>query len=95
MGEAMTGPEHFREAEHHLMAVTKPDGYGGHVVAGDANPNVIAVAQVHATLALAAATALNQDGTGMLRTDRQAWHAAAGAADRPPGPPRPVPPSGP
>ena len=42
----MTGPEHYREAEWLLGRMTERD-----------LPDVAAVAQVHATLALAAATA--------------------------------------
>jgi hypothetical protein len=54
----MTGPEHYREAEWLLQGSTDVNKYDPphRVVAADASPEVIAVAQVHATLALAAAT---------------------------------------
>ena len=49
----MSESDHYQEAERRLIAVTKESKYGGGtVVAGDANPRVIAVAQVEATLAL-------------------------------------------
>lgn len=76
----MTGPEHYREAErladlaHHYTY-----GDGGEVVAGGA---LAAEAQVHATLALAAATAMQAavDGSepGMGATEFQEWYEAAG-----------------
>jgi hypothetical protein len=87
----MTGPDHFREAERWLFKAQNPAAQGS----AETVQSCAAIAQVHGILSLAAATALNQDGTGMLRADRQAWHSAAGAADRAPGPPRPVPPSAP
>ena len=63
----MTGPEHYAKAERML---------------GDRNlnlPGVIAAAQAHATLALAAATALS----GTPWHDEQAWRdVAASDADR-------------
>lgn len=46
----MNGPEHYREAERIIGMVTEPSG-GIHADRDD----VIAAAQVHATLALAAA----------------------------------------
>ncbi len=54
----MTGPEHYRESER-LLASTQ--GSDGEVASDDATlaiSTTLAAAQVHATLALAAATAL-------------------------------------
>ena len=62
-----SGPEHYRLAETLLK------------VAGEGSvPSrlSLASAQVHAALALAAATALN--GVGMGDIDYDDWHAAAG-----------------
>lgn len=58
----MTGPGHFREAERLLTPRVRlvPVGYG-ETIPGDVEPPSgvdIALAAVHATLALAAATAL-------------------------------------
>ncbi|MEU6229948.1 hypothetical protein [Streptomyces sp. NPDC047042] len=50
----MTGPEHYLRAQHLLTTVTSESGR----VRGESGDDVvIAVAQVHATLALAAASA--------------------------------------
>lgn len=65
----MTGPEHYREAER-LIAV---DDLHDPPTSGN-----IALAQVHATLALAAATALNDSGEMPLE-DLHAWKDAASA----------------
>ena len=64
----MTGPEHYREAER-LLAISSSD-----------NPVTAAEAQVHATLALAAATALNDSGSGdgLPYPDWSAWIELAG-----------------
>jgi hypothetical protein len=60
----MTGPEHFRAAETLLAeAESQP---------GEASARNIAAAQVHAVLALAAATALH----GV--SDHQHWFEATG-----------------
>lgn len=48
----MTGPEHYKEAERLLEYVKG--------VAPAGRPDVLAMAQIHATLALAAATAADQ-----------------------------------
>ncbi len=55
----MTGPEHYRRAEQLVESVTRIDGDEISVV--NNHPGRIAAAQVHATLALAAATALDSD----------------------------------
>ena len=69
----MTGPEHYREAER-LMGFLKD--------AGDVDTRIgeayCAAAQVHATLALVAATALNDADGGNTRTEWDAWNEAAG-----------------
>ena len=55
----MTGPEHYREAERLTMEVTKPGAMlpQNRVLEHGEHGDVLALAQVHATLALAAATA--------------------------------------
>jgi hypothetical protein len=65
----MTGPEHYHEAQQLLADPNygEPKGIG--------RSETIAAAQVHATLALAAATALAGDSP----QDAQAWRRAAGA----------------
>lgn len=78
----MTGPEHYREAERLL----NPKGVL-YTAVPEEIPAVIAQAQVHATLALAAATALGARGdghpdeprpAGMHPEDLIAWDWAAG-----------------
>ena len=70
----MTGPEHYRMAEELLRLIegTPEDSVGS--VAADA-----AKAQAHATLALAAATALGREGEGRTQPskDKAAWFDAA------------------
>ena len=55
----MTGPEHFRRAEE---LAAKASEYLGRGDGQDSAAVWAAVAQVHATLALAAATMLNSEG---------------------------------
>jgi len=71
----MTGPEHYREAEHLLEDGFFDAGADPELAARD-----LARAQVHATLALAAATALNDSAIGMGETDTRAWAKVAGGA---------------
>ncbi|MFE6225432.1 hypothetical protein [Streptomyces sp. NPDC057854] len=82
----MTGPEHYREAERHLSAASFTHGPGGAPVHPTAAAHHLAVAQVHATLALAAATALSapveDDLAGFNVEDREAWFKAAGEKPR-------------
>lgn len=74
----MTGPEHYRKAEEHLAE------------AAEAAPDTpwershLAAAQIHATLALAAATALI-DGTppSDSHTAYRAWKQVAGPRKQP------------
>jgi hypothetical protein len=71
----MTGPEHYREAERLLSEA----GVGGAEGTYFVRPESLAAAQVHATLAAAAATALGSTRTGaMPAADYEAWRAAAG-----------------
>jgi hypothetical protein len=68
----MSGTDHYREALRLLNA-------GGSGETAEDAANRLAEAQVHATLALAAATvAAQSDSTD----DRGAWHAATGEAPR-------------
>lgn len=70
----MNGPDHYRRAEELLADITNDDGSVGF---GDGGEAYVAAAQVHATLALAAATALvaNEDPPP---SDAHAWWLAAG-----------------
>lgn len=71
----MTGPEHYREAER-LIASSYRDG--------ELSPEaLIAEAQVHATLALAAATALNDNEPGLPACEWKTWREVAGTPDLP------------
>ena len=78
----MTGPEHYREAERHLSAASYTHGPGGDPVHPEAAAHHLATAQAHATLALAAATAMGapveDDLAGFTIEDRDAWYKAAG-----------------
>lgn len=74
----MTGPEHYREAERLL-------GEAGHQGAEGViwvRPENLAAAQVHATLAHTAATAMGSavedDIAGLTVEEREAWFAVAG-----------------
>ena len=75
----MTGPEHYAAAERLLRILTKPVEHGGTVIDASMNPNVAAAAQAHATLALAAATALGHctPEDTFPDADRRAWYVAA------------------
>jgi hypothetical protein len=70
----MTGPEHYIAAEELLEDA-------GHAREEDDAARVLGRAQVHATLALAAATAV-----GTRDIDNRAWVAAAGTKLSRPGP---------
>ncbi|MFH9072740.1 hypothetical protein [Streptomyces alboflavus] len=75
----MTGPEHYRKAQKILSAITTEHGA---ILVEDGTAEVIAAAQVHATLALAAATALSNPDRGSavahINADTCAWREAAG-----------------
>ena len=74
----MTGPEHYREAEHCIKQGCRSDENGEH-----ADALVwIRLGHVHATLALAAATALNSNGR-MRWNDGDAWDDTAGTPWKP------------
>jgi hypothetical protein len=73
-GDLMTGPEHYIAAEELLEDV-------GHARDEDDAARVLRIAQVHATLALAAVTAV-----GTRDIDNQAWVVAAGTKLSRPGP---------
>ena len=67
-----TGPQHYREAEEDIAAM------GGKTPMGV--QTLLARAQVHATLALAAATALNDSKADRRDPDYREWRAAASAS---------------
>jgi hypothetical protein len=67
----MTGPEHYREAERLLVEEVFITRHGSVTRSFE---ETVAAAQVHATLALAAATAVGTAGA-----DSRAWADAAGA----------------
>jgi len=74
----VTGPEHYQEAENRLLMAWEDDRDPENV------RHLVAEAQVHATLALAAATALNDNGTeadggGMPLADFNQWRETVGA----------------
>lgn len=74
----MTGPEHYAEAERVVAQVENRDVSAAAVAA------YTAVAQVHATLALAAATALidEKPRSGSFDAWRE-WKQATGGAEYP------------
>lgn len=82
----MTGPGHYQEAERlldscRLYVDGESEIYPERENGVDTCGNALAAAQVHATLALAAATALGlgrADDHGMLADDANAWQNAAG-----------------
>lgn len=74
-----TGLDHYRQAQNLLQHA----GYDTAEHAHATQPTEgrlawLAAAQVHATLALAAATALNDAETGMTPRDFESWRAVAG-----------------
>ena len=80
----MTGPEHYREAERRLLMAWEEDRVSEDVA------HLVAEAQVHATLALAAATAMGapvdqEPDTGMPPADVKAWCEVAGVKPQPKG----------
>ncbi|WP_069773065.1 hypothetical protein [Streptomyces sp. LUP30] len=70
----MTGPEHYREAERLLKGCKNSHGA---LVIEDGTAEVLAAAQVHATLAQTAATAVQPSRYGVQRAEWKAWAAAA------------------
>jgi hypothetical protein len=59
----MTGPEHYRRAEQLIESITGVNEFGVQIVK---RPEFTGVAQTHAILALAAATALDSDSREWL-----------------------------
>ncbi|MFE9927414.1 hypothetical protein [Streptomyces sp. NPDC005533] len=67
----MTGPEHYLQAEELLQeALSKTSG-------SDLERYYVTAAQVHATLALAAATAFAPHRLGVNRAEWKAWQTVA------------------
>ncbi|MFD7774317.1 hypothetical protein [Streptomyces sp. NPDC059753] len=76
----MTGPEHYTEAED-LLAQVKDNGYGD----GSYTADLLAAAQIHATLAHAAAMGAPVDGegdSGLPPRDCSEWYRVAGVKPR-------------
>jgi len=71
----MSGPEHYRDAELWLFKAQEPGARDGDETA----ESCAAIANAHATLALAAATALSGDEDLTGRYSR-GWNTAAGGA---------------
>lgn len=65
-----TGPQHYRDAEQLLGILDRG-------TEGDDAQVIATMAAAHATLALAAATALNDAISGVPLEDYDAWTAAA------------------
>lgn len=88
----MTGPEHYREAERLAAQAARwmdaNTGWKAHLSVGERlayRAADLAAAQVHAALALAAATAQSapvddEPDSGMPPADARAWNAVAGTA---------------
>lgn len=66
----MTGPDHYRKAEQLLRILDRG-------TEGDDAQVIATMAAAHATLALAAATALNDAISGVPLEDYDAWTATA------------------
>jgi len=75
----MTGPEHYEEAQRLLMGADNFDST--ELTAQPIIAEMLARAQVHATLALAAATAVSQNGD-MPIPDCDDWLAVASGGTR-------------
>lgn len=69
----MTGPEHYREAER-LLSFQYTEV--GRLLAEEVDLDSVALAQVHATLALAAATAATVDNSDDNRSIIRDWQEA-------------------
>jgi hypothetical protein len=71
----MTGPEHYHEAERLISMVEKalPGGQFRHFDGDEDTRAMLAAAQVHATLAIAAA---NAPGRGCTHDEFNAWREA-------------------
>lgn len=76
----MNGPDHYHEAEQYIDFA-----HEAHNQADDeAVTAMLGFAQVHATLALAAATAANIRRNGALPVDAQAWAPITAVARKEP-----------
>lgn len=76
----MTGPEHYTEAERLLVGAQNVLDVAP--IDGLTRRECAELAQVHATLALAAATALAASAAGhMPLADYNSWHATASTPD--------------
>ncbi|MDX3109710.1 hypothetical protein [Nonomuraea angiospora] len=78
-----TGSDHYREAELLLNRAGCDTAEDAYIESpSEANTMLLTAAQVHATLALAAATALTGSGCGYLDDPEiRAWREAAGVPD--------------
>lgn len=77
----MTGPEHYKRAEGLLDQLRRAHASMTSTVTAERAAAVMAEAQVHATLALAAATALNDrdpNEGGMPLDDFNEWRETVG-----------------
>lgn len=74
----MTGPEHYKRAEGLLDQLRRAHASVGTTVNVDKAAVLLAEAQVHATLALAAASALNDNEPGLPVDDFNEWREAVG-----------------
>lgn len=82
----MTGPEHYREAERLIGRLDRISEWVQELTAEQAAAsiaNVTSRAQVHATLALAAATALETAGVYISADTSASWSTAIGAGEIP------------
>jgi hypothetical protein len=75
----VTGPDHYQEAERLVGPRTVTSIPSGETRQGPPTTDMILQAQVHATLALAAATAM--DASHMDDLDYIAWDIACGVSD--------------
>ena len=74
-----TGPEHYQAAERLINAATSEGGSANDTTIARA---CIALAQVHATLAQAAAAGLNDSECGKPSDDHQAWKQVVSVTER-------------
>lgn len=80
-GKPMTGPEHYKEAARLLAEAEAAErSVGEYDIDTDGVARDIARAQVHATLAQAAASALMHGDADTMPADWQEWNRAAGAS---------------
>jgi hypothetical protein len=78
-----TGPEHYQRAEQILAEVRKAQASMASTPRPETIAQQLAEAQIHATLALAAATALRVPNPEVTFLDDGAWMAVASNATRP------------